>query len=121
VRLLLRQSPYDKCIETVGERMNLDQINSALLDKFQAPCRDGAKRHIIFWYDPEGDFQEIVDELELAEVKLWKLTETNKFISKYTLEVLDPNSHYLIYAAFAKPDDSDNWLLDIVLYSQDGG
>ncbi|HZK85030.1 MAG TPA: BREX-1 system phosphatase PglZ type A [Desulfosporosinus sp.] len=97
--------------------MNLDQINSALTDKFQVPCRDGAKRHIIFWYDPEGDFQEIVDELELPEVKLWKLTETNKFLSKYTLEVLDTNSHYLIYAAFAKPDDLDNWLLDIVLYS----
>lgn len=97
--------------------MNLDQINAALTEKFQAPCRDGAKRHIIFWYDAEGDFQEAVDELELAEVKLWKLTETNKFLSKYTLEVLDPNSHYLIYAAFAKPDDPDNWLLDIVLYS----
>lgn len=50
-------------------------------------------------------------------MKLWKLTETNKFLSKYTFEVLDPNSHYLIYAAFAKPDDLDNWLLDIVLYS----
>ena len=98
--------------------MNLDQINAALSEKFQAPCRDGSKRHIIFWYDPEGDFQEIVDELVLAEVKLWKLTETNKFLSKYTLEVLDTNSHYLIYAAFAKPDDCDNWLLDIVLYSR---
>ena len=31
--------------------------------------------------------------------------------------MLDPNSHYLIYAAFAKPDDLDNWLLDIMLYS----
>lgn len=97
--------------------MNLDQINSALTDKFQAPCQDGANRHIIFWYDPEGDFQEIFDELELPDVKLWKLTETNKFLSKYTLEVLDTNSHYLIYAAFAKPDDLDNWLLDILLYS----
>lgn len=31
--------------------------------------------------------------------------------------MLDPDSHYLIYAAFAKPEDADNWLLDIVLYS----
>ena len=67
--------------------MNLDQINAALTEKFQAPCREGAKRHIIFWYDAEGDFQEVIDELEMAEVKLWKLTETNKFLSKYTLEV----------------------------------
>ncbi|MFZ3131680.1 MAG: BREX-1 system phosphatase PglZ type A [Desulfosporosinus sp.] len=98
--------------------MNLDQINVALTEKFRAPSREGAKRHIIFWYDAEGDFQEFVDELELAEVKLWKLTETNKFLSKYTLEVIDPNSNYLIYAAFAKPDDANNWLLDIMLYSQ---
>ncbi|KGP76501.1 hypothetical protein JT05_04470 [Desulfosporosinus sp. Tol-M] len=98
--------------------MNLDQINTALTEKFRSPCRDGAKRHIIFWYDAEGDFQEVVDELELAEVKLWKLTETNKFLSKYTLEVIDPNSNYLIYAAFAKPEDANNWLLDILLYSQ---
>lgn len=34
--------------------MNLDQINSALTEKFQAPCRDGAKRHIVFWYDAIG-------------------------------------------------------------------
>ena len=97
--------------------MKIDQIRTALSDKYQAPCRDGAKRHIIFWYDAEGDFQEVIGELELAEVKLWKLTETNKFLSKYTLEVLDPDSHYLIYAAFAKPEDPDNWLLDIMLYS----
>lgn len=97
--------------------MNIDQINAALNEKYQAPCRDGAKRHIIFWYDAEGDFQEVIGELELAGVKIWKLTETNKFLSKYTLEVLDPNSDYLIYAPFAKPEDADNWLLDIVLYS----
>jgi len=97
--------------------MNIEQINAALTEKFQAPCRDGAGRHIIFWYDADGDFEEVVDELVLPEVKLWKLTETNKFLSKYTLEVLDPNSHYLIYAAFAKPEDPDNWLLDILLYS----
>ncbi|HBW37708.1 hypothetical protein [Desulfosporosinus sp. BICA1-9] len=51
--------------------MNHDQINAALTDKFQAPCRDGAQRQIIFWYDADGDFQEVVDELELGEVKLW--------------------------------------------------
>lgn len=98
--------------------MNLDQINAALIEKFQAPCRDGAKRQIIFWYDAEGEFQEVIGKLALAEVKVWKLTETNKFLSKYTLEVLDPNSHYLIYAPSAKRLDADNWLLDIVLYSQ---
>jgi len=98
--------------------MNIDQIKTALTDKFQEPCRDGAKRHLIFWYDEEGDFQEIVNELELEKVKLWKLTDTNKFLTKYTLEVLDPDSHYLIYAPFAKPDDLDNWLLDILLYSR---
>ena len=98
--------------------MNLDQIKTALMEKFDAPCRDGAKRHIIFWYDEEGDFLELVDRLELTKVKLWQLTETNKFSSKYTIEVLDPNSHYLIYAASARPEDQDNWLLDMLLYSR---
>ena len=102
----------------VGETMNLDQIKTALAEKFAAPCRDGAKRHIIFWYDEEGDFLDIFERLELSGVKLWQLTETNRFISKYTIEVSDPNSHYLIYAASAKPEDQDNWLLDMLLYSR---
>ena len=98
--------------------MDLDQIRTALAEKFAAPCRDGAKRHIIFWYDAEGDFQELVDRLELTGVKLWQLTETNKFLTKYTFEAVDPDSHYLIYAATAKPEDQDNWLLDMLLYSR---
>lgn len=98
--------------------MNLDQIKEALTEKFQAPCRDGAKRHIIFWYDEDGDFLELIDELGLTDVKLWKLTESNKFLSKYTLEVLDPDSNYLIYVASAQPEDQENWLLGIQLYSR---
>lgn len=98
--------------------MNLDQIQKALTERFQEPCRDGAKRHIIFWYDDEGDFAELINELELSDVKLWKLTESNKFISKYTFEVLDPDSNYLVYAPFAQPEDQENGLLDIQLYSR---
>lgn len=97
--------------------MNLEQIKNALMDKYQQPCRDGAKRHIVFWYDEDGDFKDVIDELELSDVKLWKLTATNKFITKYTIEVLDPESHYLVYSSLQKPDVHQNWLLDILLYS----
>lgn len=98
--------------------MNLEQIKNALIEKYQQPCRDGAQRHIYFWYDQEGTYKERIDELELNGVKLWKLTETNKFITKYNLEVLDPSAHYLVYSAVEKPDNQYNWLWDTLLYSR---
>lgn len=74
-------------------------------------------RHIVFWYDEEGDFLEDIDHLQLENVRIWKLTENNLFATKYELEKKDQTSHFLIYANMARPMPKEDWLLDIYKYS----
>lgn len=98
--------------------MNLEEIKGILEENFDKP-REGKKRHIIFWYDGEGEFAEDIDNLELNNAKIWKLHDNNNFKTKYQLEVVDPETNYLIYSSNPKPDKRENWLLDILKYSQE--
>ena len=97
--------------------MNVEQIKRTLEEKFVEPQKPGAKRHLIFWYDPEAEFLDEIEHLSLENAKLWRLEENNNFLTKYTLEVLDPDSNYLIYSPYPKPTEYSNWLLDTLLYS----
>jgi uncharacterized protein (TIGR02687 family) len=97
--------------------MNVEQIKRTLEEKFAEPQKPGAKRHLIFWYDPEAEFLDEIEHLSLENAKLWRLEENNNFLTKYTLEVLDPDSNYLIYSPYPKPTEYSNWLLDTLLYS----
>lgn len=97
--------------------MNIDQIKKTLQDKFNSPRMNGEKRHIVFWYDVQGDFIEDVDRLDLSNVKILKLEKNNNFYAKYLLEKVDTHSNYLVYSSFPKPEDKHNWLLDTELYS----
>jgi len=97
--------------------MELQIIEQSLDKKFAEKLKDGAKRKIIFWYDTEGQFLDIIDKLHLDHAKVHHLTETNHFCTKYLLEVEDTDSNYLIYANTRPARDEDNWLIDILLYS----
>ena len=72
------------------------------------------KNHrLIFWYDGEREYEDVVKELELDGVK--KLfVNNNEFGIK--VEVLtNKEQKYLIYSPAPMPPDKDNWLLDLVL------
>ncbi|HOM02046.1 MAG TPA: BREX-1 system phosphatase PglZ type A [Acetivibrio sp.] len=97
--------------------MDLKQIKTLLEDTFNKELTDGKKRHIVFWYDDEGEFKEDIDELNLENAKILKLTPNNYFFIKYQLEKADTESNYLVYAPFAKPGPRENYLLDILKYS----
>ena len=99
--------------------MNLTEIQNVLKENFDKPCSEGRKRHIIFWYDPEGEFEDNIDSLEIENAKIWRLNENNNFKTKYQLEVKDPESNYLIYSNNPKPPKRENWLLDTLKYSQE--
>ncbi len=72
----------------------------------------------MFWYDDDGEFQDDLDKIDFGNVKLL-IIDNNYFEIKYTLEVKDPESNYIVYSPNPKPDYRQNWLLDILLYSEE--
>lgn len=108
--------------------MELEKIQESLRNKFsiEAPIEKG--RHIIFWYDEVGAFKDIIDELNIPKVNILKITKgqkrdkeffNNYFKIKYTIEVLDKESNFLIYSEYPRPIDSENYLLDMELCSEE--
>ena len=97
--------------------MNLKEIKNVLTETFNKELDCGKKRHIVFWYDEEGEFTEDIDELSPDNVRVLKLTENNSYAIKYEIEKVDKVSHFLIYANMQKPSPRENYLLDILKYS----
>lgn len=100
-----------------GERMNMNQITSALTELFQEPLKEWEERKIIFWVDTNEEFTDEIEQMELENVKIHTLTNRNQFYTKHLLEEEDPASSYLIYTNL-ELDKEDNWLADTVLYSK---
>ena len=108
--------------------MEIDKIKELLEYRFSLTTELPQKRHIIFWYDTKNEFKDLIDNLNLTDVKIIKLTKsldkkgesiyTNIFKTKYTLEVIDTESNYLIYSEHPRSIDSENYLLDIEKYSE---
>ena len=108
--------------------MEIEKIKEMLEYRFSLTTELPQKRHIIFWYDSKKEFKDLIDELNLTNVKIIKLTKsvdkkgdaiyTNIFKTKYTLEVIDTESNYLIYSEYPRAIDSENYLLDIEKYSE---
>ena len=87
-----------------------DKLNQMLI---------GNGRKLVFWYDDDASYEENIRDFVLAEgVKLWIVTDNNWFETKLQMEVRDPDSSYLIYAPFPRPDDRENYLADLFYYSQ---
>lgn len=93
--------------------LNLKQIIDRLNAEFT-----GDTRKLVFWYDDKGEFAEDMDNVELANAKVYRLQPDNQFYTKYFLERVDKTTNYLIYAPFPKPDVKENHLEDTLLYSR---
>ena len=108
--------------------MEKDKIKEILDQRFSLVPEFPKKRHIIFWYDPDKAFKDIIPELEIENVKIivlekttnrkGELISTNIFDTKYTLEYRDLESNYLIYSEYPRPEDRENYLIDIERYSE---
>lgn len=108
--------------------MEKDKIKEILDQRFSIVPEFPKKRHIIFWYDPDKAFKDIIPELEIDNVKIivlekttnrkGELISTNIFDTKYTLEYRDLESNYLIYSEYPRPEDRENYLIDIERYSE---
>ena len=49
--------------------MNLTEVKKSLDGQFARELSQGAKRHIVFWYDDEGVLADAIDTLTLDGVK----------------------------------------------------
>ena len=98
--------------------MELVDIIQELNRRFDLPCREYYQRHIIFWQDPEGEFRDEIEGIQLDSAKILVLTGQNNFVAKKTLSHDDLISNYLVYVPFAYDTQEDNWLLDIELASE---
>ena len=91
---------------------DLNQIHTALERLFN---EEGQR--IVFWNDPEQEFQNTLPFVLLEGVTTIRLDEVGALEAKIRLEREDPNSKFLLYAPTEEPDYEDDWLLDIRLYS----
>ena len=57
--------------------LNLKQIIDRLNAEFT-----GDTRKMVFWYDDKGEFAEDMDNVELANAKVYRLQPENQFYTK---------------------------------------
>ncbi|MCP4691955.1 MAG: BREX-1 system phosphatase PglZ type A, partial [Desulfobacterales bacterium] len=92
--------------------MKLDQINDALNKVFQEK-----KKRIVFWFDADKEFEEVLDSLALDDVTVLRMDEREALGLKIRLEMEDREGKHLLYAPRAEPRPEEDWLYDIRLYS----
>ncbi len=70
---------------------------------------------LVFWYDPEGQWLKAFENFEDPLIKKIRV-DGNEFGTKVTIHRdPDPAACYLLYFPSARPKDTDNWLLDLLL------
>lgn len=75
------------------------------------------RKRFIFWYDVGGQMNDFVSNLEIPGVEILTLKQ-NAFTLKYRILTGEqPERGFIIYSQEARPDDEDNWLLDLEVQS----
>lgn len=85
----------------------MSKIEEALSKRFQ-------EQRVIFWYDEKAELTEEYQELEIDGVEKIHV-QGNEFEVKYIINKQNPEGKFLLYFTGAKPDNEDNWLLDMEL------
>lgn len=93
--------------------MDLKDIESKLQEIFSL----SDYRRIVMWFDSNQEFTEYIDNLELENADIFKLTENNWIYAKYYIESIKYDMNFLVYAPFSQPADEDNYLADMCHYA----
>lgn len=75
------------------------------------------KYRIVFWYDAQHELREEYESLTedvLPDVSRLEICN-NEFSLKYRILREEPQQKFLLYQDGPQPEDSENWLLDVVL------
>lgn len=99
--------------------LDLTLLRQTLIMRFAAPLPEFYQRRIIFWNDEDREFEETLDELNLPDVTIVKLTGTNNFAVKKLLLHDDLTGNYLIYNPISYEHPQDDWLRDIEKFSEE--
>src|SRR5690606_24660569 len=91
-----------------GERlMDTKQLNQAL-----SKIYDDEQARIVFWNDPQQEFDRVVENLDLDGVNLVRLDQAGGIETKLRIERDEPDSKFLLYAPEEEPEFEDDILLD---------
>ena len=95
--------------------MNLEQIKQGILSKFDK-CR------LVLWQDEDIEFQEqlpeIKSELATSNIEVIELDDQSHFEIKQRIELVEPESYFLLYSNKTVNEPTRDWLYDIRLYAQ---
>lgn len=96
--------------------MNIEQISQGLLAKFEQ-CR------LVFWQDSDNEFTHQLNELSINDsagnkIELIRLDDVSHFQVKERIELLEPETPFLLYTTFTPNQPERDWLYDIRLYAE---
>lgn len=72
------------------------------------------QQRLVFWYDANASMLDEFNALELEGISKIEV-KNNEFSVKYRIMRQELDQKFLLYFAYAKPADRDNWLLDLNL------
>jgi len=84
-----------------------EKVQNALEKLFQL-------HRLVFWYDGNAEMKGLFESLQFAEIKKLVI-DNNEFSIKHRVLVESPAKKFLIYQPKPKPENKDNWLLDLSL------
>lgn len=77
----------------------------------------GNKNRIVIWYDPEKQYENVIQQLDLAGVSLIVVSDRNTLQTKYRIEKQETESKFLIYTTFSEQELQYTSLADITFYA----
>jgi len=92
---------------------DVGQIQAALGRAFHT---EGQR--IVFWNDPDREFEDALAELALDGVTTLRLDQFGALEVKIRVERKEPAAKFLLYSPAEEPEFDRDWLLDIRLYSR---
>jgi uncharacterized protein (TIGR02687 family) len=93
--------------------MSSDRVTEALSKLFTTEHWS-----IVFWQDPEREFEAAIGSLALSGISVLRLDETPALKVKLLIERERPDDRWLLYAPFPEPEPATDWLLDLRLRSK---
>ncbi len=85
----------------------MNKIEEALTKLF-------AKHRIIFWYDENEELKEEFEGVVLEDVEK-VVVQNNQFYIKHLSYKEKPTTKFLLYLSYKRPNNAENWLLDLEL------